>query len=377
MSINSIDAIPVHHELDDGVGYGSARGTTNERAVTLVRLETKDGLVGWGDAFAPPRTVATLIEEVFADDIIGMSPYATESLTEQYYAKEYHFGRHAMFHSAISGIDIACWDLIGKRTGEPIHKLLGGRSRSSVTPYASTMYITDHDQDPEAVIAEAVADGFDAVKIKLGLGVAEDIARVKIARKHLGPDGHLMVDYNGNYRAKQAIKSIRAIEDYDITWVEEPLPPENLSGYRELRESVDIPIAGGESYFSRFDFERVISDRVLDIIQPDLGRCGGLSEARVIGKQAAGSNLSVSPHVWNSGVGVAAALQYVASQPNYPHVKHRPEPIFFECDRSPNALRTDLLETSLDPTGGSLNVPKAPGLGITVDQESVDRYRMD
>lgn len=377
MTIASIEAIPVSDSLSDGRGFGSARGTTSERAVTLVRLETTDGLVGWGDAFAPAQTVATLIETELADDIVGMDPYAAESFVETYYTGSYHFGRDGFYHSALSGIDVACWDLIGKRTGEPIHRLLGGRSRESVTPYASTMYVTDHERDPAAALSEAVDDGFDAVKIKIGRGIADDVARVELARECLGEDATLMVDYNGNYRQKQARKSIRAISEFDITWAEEPLPPEDITGYSELRSAVDVPIAAGEACFSRFDFHRLLSERAVDVVQPDLGRCGGFSEARLIAKNAVAENVAVSPHVWNSAVGVAAALQYVASLPDYPYVTNRAEPLLLECDRSDNRLRTDLLTNPIDLTGGTVSVPQDPGLGIEVDEAAVDRYRID
>ena len=377
MVIDSVEAIPIRYHLGNGKGFGSARGTTDERAVTLVRLETEDGLVGWGDAFAPAETVSSLIETVLVDDLLGMDPYEVESLTETYYTSSYHFGRDALFHSAISGIDIACWDIIGKRTGKPVHQLLGGRTRDSVTAYASTMYITDHNRDPREVLTETVADGFGAVKIKLGRGIKDDIARVKLVREQLGSDTDLMVDYNGNYRLKQAIQSIEALNEFDITWAEEPLPPEDIKGYNELRSSVNVPIAAGESYYSRFDFDRVMSQQAVDIIQPDLGRCGGFSEGRVIAKNAVTENVAVSPHVWNSGIGVAAAIQYLASLPEYPHVANRPEPLFLEFDRSDNALRTDLLDEPFDPTGGKISVRRDPGLGIAVDEDAVERYRVD
>ena len=377
MTIGSIEAIPIRYQLEDEKGYGSARGTTDERTVTLVRLETDDGLVGWGDAFAPAKTVATLIETNLADDIVGMNPHQVESLTETYYASDYHFSRDAVFHSALSGIDIACWDLVGKRIEEPIHRLLGGRSRESVTAYASTMYMTDHDQDPVESLSATAADGFDAVKIKLGRGIEDDHARVKLARERLGEETRLMVDYNGSYRLKQAIKSLRTIDEFGLTWAEEPLPPEDFAGYQELRSAVDVPIAAGESYYNRFDFDRLMSRGTIDIVQPDLGRCGGFSEGRVIAKNSVTKNIAVSPHVWNSGIGVAAAIQYLASLPEYPFVTDRPEPLFLEFDRSDNALRTALLEEPFDPSGGEVAVPDGPGLGIEVDEDAVERHRIE
>ncbi|MFB6136117.1 MAG: mandelate racemase/muconate lactonizing enzyme family protein [Halobacteriaceae archaeon] len=380
MEITDFEVIPLEHELEEGRSFGSSRGKTGTRFATLVRLETGDGTVGWGEAFAPPRTVATLVEELLADAVLGMDPYEVESFAEGAltgWHAGYHFGGHAFVSAAVSGVDLACWDVIGKAAGEPVAKLLGGRARETVVPYASTGYVTEWGQDIAEPMREAADEGFEATKIKIGRGVEDDVERVATAREHLGDDAHVMVDYNGNYDPKRVVRSVEALSEYDLTWIEEPVPAENESGYRQIRDRVDVPVAAGEAHYGRFEFKELIDERLVDVVQPNLGRVGGLSEARFVADLATTENVSVRPHVWNSGVGVAAALQYAASLPDYPHSENVPEPMLFEFDRSENPLRHEILETPFDPTGGRLDVPQAPGLGIEVDEDAVERYRVD
>ncbi len=386
MEVTELETIPLSHELPEGRALGDARGMGRSRKTTLLRLETDAGLVGWGEAFAPGRIVAATVDELFRDDVVGMDPYDVESLAERSYVDPYHFGGDVFVQSVVSAVDVACWDLIGKDVGRPVHRLLGGRFRESLVPYASTMYFTEDERPIAEPIREAVDDGFTAAKIKIGAGTDEDVERVRVAREVLGEDGTLMVDVNGNYRPHQAIETAQAIADYDVAWIEEPVPPENESGYREVASSVDVPIAAGEAHYGRFAFKQLIDDGAVDVVQPNLGRCGGFSEARLIADLATTENVAVRPHVWNSAVGMAAAVQFAASVPDYPHSRlvpdypHSrlvPEPMLVECDRSENPLRTDLLETPLDPTGGSLDVPQGPGLGVELDEDAVERYRAD
>lgn len=377
MEVDAIEAIPLSYPLGEGNGYGSARGTVEQRTSTLIRVESTSGMVGWGEAFGPPQTIATLISELLSDIIVGMDPFEVESLCEKNYAGLYHFGSSGLIQSAISGVDIALWDLLGRELGQPIAQLLGGFERTEVTPYASTMYITNWGQDPIEPVEAAAKEGFTAAKIKIGRGLDDDIERVKIARKALGDDATLMVDFNGNYRPEQAITVAREIAPFDVYWLEEPVPPENLSGYREVSAAVDIPVAAGEAAYARFDFADLIQERTIDIAQPDVCKCGGLSEARFIGKLATMENVQVSPHVWTGAVGIAASLQYAATIPSYPHSTNIPEPFYFEFDRAENGLRTDLLDEPFDPTDGTLDIPDSPGLGVEIDERALNEYRID
>ena len=376
MTVESVEAIPLVYELDPGRGYGSARGTVGQRVTTVVRVETTDGEVGWGEAWGPPRTVATLVDEVVADLVVGRDPSALESLVEETYAGLYHLAGRGLFQCAFSGVDIALWDLRGKRAGSPVHDLLGGARRETVTPYASTMYITEWEEDPADPMRAATQEGFTAAKIKIGRGVEDDRERVRVAREILGQEATLMVDVNGNYRADQAIRLANELEPFDIHWIEEPVPPEDLDGFRRVSRETGMSLAAGEAAYSRFDFARLV-DHEVDVVQPDVTKCGGLSEGRVVARQAVDSAASCSPHCWMGGVGLAAALHLAAVVPSYPHATNVPDPYLFEVDRADNALRTDLVTDPLDPTDGSLPIPDDPGLGVEVDQSTVDRLRVD
>lgn len=376
MEVTAVRAHPLAYPLGDGNAYGSARGTVERRVTTLVEVETADGTVGWGEAFGPPRTMATLIDELLADLVVGMDPYAVESLTERAYTGLYHFGASGLVQAAISGIDVALWDVLGRAAGEPVYRLLGGPTRTTVTPYASTMYVTERERDPAEPIAAAVEEGFTAAKIKIGRSIDEDVERTRVAREELGEDAFLMVDVNGNYRPDQAIRLADALAPYDVTWLEEPVPPEDVAGYRTVRSAVDVPIAGGEAVYGRFDFETLLDERAVDVVQPDVCKCGGLSEARLIAGMATTANVAVSAHCWTGAVGLAATLQYAATLPRYPHLTNEPEPHFFEVDRADNALREDIVEEPLDPAGGTLSVPDDPGLGVEVDRDALERYRV-
>lgn len=298
---------------------------------------------------------------MFAAVATGLAPTAATSLGERVYSGEigaYHTGRHAFTQCAVTGIGVTMWDLRGKRLGVPIHEQFTGGTTESAVPYASTRYITEWDQDEAEAIEAAIEEGFTAAKIKIWRGVDDDSHRVETARDVL--DGALlMVDFNCNYTPRQAIRSIEALS-YDLTWAEEPVPPENLSGYREIRDHVNVLLAGGEVHFGRFERKRLIDERLVDVIQPNLGQCGGSAEARFLAKLATTENLLVRPHVRNDGVGTAAQLQFAASLSDYPHAPEMsPELVLFELDRSENPLRHDILEIPFDPAGAACRTPRA------------------
>lgn len=377
MEVTNVETIPISTTLPEGNGLGDSRGFGRTRATTLLRLETDDGTVGWGEAFAPGRIVAATVDELFRGHVVGMDPFDVESLADRSYTDPYHFGGDVFVQSCVSAIDVALWDIVGKTVDRPVHRLLGGTERRTLTPYASTMYFTETERPLERPIEEAVEEGFTAAKIKIGSGFEDDVERVRVARRILGDDATLMVDMNGNYRPRQAVRTANAIEKYDITWIEEPVPPENETGYDEVKSRIDTPIAAGEAHYGRFAFKRLIDGRTVDIVQPNLGRCGGFSEARRIADMATTENVAVRPHVWNSGVGMAAAVQFAASVSSYPHTRNVPEPMMVEFDRSENPLRSEILETPFDPSGGVLDVPQGPGLGVSVDRDAVARYRTE
>lgn len=379
MEITSVEAIPLSCPLEEEYVVSGRGDPVPERPMTLLKVEDNDGTVGWGEAFGPPKTNAAICEELVADSVLGIDPFEVESLMERAYAGQYHFSRRGPLQCVLAGLDMAIWDLIGKQLGKPVHELLGGPNREEVVPYASLMMHFDPasdslESDSSTQLEQAVDDGFIAAKIKIGRGIEDDVRRVKRAREVLGPDAYLMADMNGNYRTDQAIRAISALEPYDLQWVEEPILPHQPADYSKLKEHTITPLAAGEAAYSRFEFEELLESAV-DIVQPDLSKTG-FSEARYVAKRAVTSNIGMSPHCWNGPVARSAAIQFAAAVPAYPHSGQHPEPLFVEIDRSNNPLRDELLESPVNVSGNSIEIPSDPGLGVTPDPSVIDEYRV-
>lgn len=358
-----------------------------ERKSLLVRVETDDGLVGWGEGgqYGPAEPVAACIDAVLGPPLIGRDPREPVRLWEEGYAATRDFGQKSAYIEALSALDIAFWDIHGQAVGEPISRLLGGAFRDSIHAYATGCYYREGYTDLEAALpslaAEArsyVAAGFDTLKIKIGLlSVEADLRRVATIRQTVGDGVCLLVDANHAYNAATAVRVGRALEAYDIGWYEEPVPPEDRRGYRHVRESVAMPVAGGECEYTRYGFRDLLLDGCVDIAQPDLCASGGFSEWNKIYALASALGVWVIPHVWGSGVALAAALHVLAATPPFPHTANpiplQNEPVI-EFDRSPNPLRERLLVEPITLIGGRVPVPQGPGLGITVDEKALREY---
>ncbi len=370
--VESVDALPVEYHLDEP--YGSARGLVTSRSLTLVRLRTRDGVTGWGECFGPPRAVVPLVEEL-GEQLSGAPLEGWQPFLARVLQQGYHRGGAGLHVSALSGVDIAQWDAWGRGLGVSVSRLLGGRARDRVTAYASTGYAT-RDLRPEAfrrAIESAVHEGFGGAKVKIGFGPAVDRQRAGIAREALGPQRALMVDFNGNCTAAAVIDIVKTLRDLEVYWLEEPVPPEDLAGYERLR-LLDVRLAGGEALFTRHGFRPFIADGLIDIAQPDVTKCGGLSEARAIGELARTWNVRVSPHCWGGAVSLAATLQLLASLPDYPHAHNAADELWLEYDRAPNGLRDELLTEPFKVVGGNVAIPDGPGLGVEVDEDAVRRF---
>jgi D-galactarolactone cycloisomerase len=391
VKIVDIRAYVLRCPLAAGQTFYSSQMAFPERSSCLVRLQTDDGLVGWGEGgqWGPPEPVAAMVERVLAPLVLGQDPRRTGVLWERLYAYTRDWGRQSAAMEAISAVDIACWDLAGQALGVPVHLLLGGAHRDRVLAYATGGYYRGDRirwTDPAALADEVqgyVAAGFRAVKIKIGLlRPAEDLARVATARRALdeaaGAGCPLMVDANHAYVAHTAITVGRGLEAHGVYWFEEPVVPEDLIGYQEVARALDLAVAGGECEYTRYGFRELLVRRCVDIAQPDLCCAGGLSEGLKIAALASAFGVQVVPHVWGSGVALAAALHFVAALPPAPYTASPQAPFnepMLEFDRNPNPLRDDLLAEPfrLQPDG-TLPVPQGPGLGITVQEEVVHRY---
>lgn len=360
-----------------------------ERNSLLVRVETDSGLVGWGEGgqYGPPEPVATCIDAVLTPQLVGRDPRLVGRIWEELYANTRDFGQKGTYIEAISALDIALWDILGKHLDTPVHLLLGGAYRDSVHAYATGCYYRgkdylNHTAGLDALASEArsyVEAGFDTLKIKVGLlSVRADLERVAAIRGAIGPETALLVDSNHAYNAPTAVRMGRGMEAFDVGWFEEPVPPEDRDGYRTVRAALDIPVAGGECEYTRYGFRELLAGGCVDIAQPDLAVAGGFTGWRDIQALATSFGIPVVPHVWGSGIALAAALQVLAVIPPQPHTANpiplQNEPIV-EFDRNRNALRDDLLVEPIRLVDGRVPVPQGPGLGIQVDMDVLAQYR--
>jgi D-galactarolactone cycloisomerase len=288
-------------------------------------------------------------------------------------------GQRGLAVQALSGIDIALWDLKGKALGLPVHVLMGGPLRERVRAYATGLYRRDR-PDHETYLREEAATyataGFTAMKLKTGWGVAEDVRLTEALRHEIGPEIELMVDCNHAYDAVDAIRYLRAVEALDIRWFEEPVAPEDYGGYREVKAASAIPIAGGECSFTRFGFRRLLSERLVDIAQPDTCAAGGLSECKKIADMALAFGVRYVPHCWGTDIARAAALQLLAVLPHNPPGLFATEPVL-EFDMSEHPIRDAITVEPIVQERGSVRVPSGPGLGIEIDRGALERFRAD
>ena len=349
----------------------------DKREGCIVEITDESGATGWGECFGPAKLNAAVIG-AFTPHLIGKDGFAIDAIWQHLYNQFLDQGQKGLVITALSGIDIALWDLKGRRLNEPVHRLLGGPIRSEVKAYATGTYRLDEGNPLEYVIREVkgyVDEGFHAVKIKIGFDVSSDLELIRAVRSAVGPEIELMIDANHGYDALEAIKLGQAIADLDICWFEEPVTPDNLGAYEEVRRGQPIPVAGGECDFTRWGFREILQRRAIDIIQPDTAAAGGISECKKIADMAASFGVRYLPHVWGTGIGLAAALQLIAVLPDTPP-SYNPKAPILEFDRSEHPFRQAVLETPIEHGGGVVAVPSAPGLGIEINRNALDQFRI-
>ncbi len=363
--------------------FAFSQGWVNRRSATLVEVITDEGISGWGEAFAqglePPQIALAAIESALAPLLIGANPLDTEVLWHRMYHATRDFGRKGSVIAAISAVDIALWDIAGKAHGVPVHQLLGGAFRTRVQAYATGFYRTKGQGESVRLGEEALQHfgaGFTAMKVKLGYGLEDDLAVMGEVRRALANlPVTLMVDTNHAYGVADAIRLGRALEEYNLRWYEEPVAPEDLAGYCELRRALSIPIAGGENEHTLFGFRELLGARCVDVAQPDIGSAGGFTACRHISALAHAHGVQVNPHVWGSAIAQAASLQLIAAVPVAHHSVFASDPIF-EYDRSSHPFRQQLVREPIQHERGWLEIPSRPGLGVEVDREVIAHYRV-
>lgn len=370
MRIDRVEAIPLTGDTVDG-GWPQGH-EPQENLHTLIEVTTNDGLTGVGSCF----TSGTLVQgalELLSPLLINESAEEPERVTEKLRRSSFWQGRGGAVEHAISGIDIALWDVMGKICQQPVSRLLGGNYRDRIKPYGSILF-----DEPDVLaerLKETVARGFKAIKMgwrPFGRKNRNfDELLIQTARDAVGPDIELMVDAGGSeqfwpHGLNWAKETARMLADYDIVWFEEPLPPDDIEGYIELTKQSPVPIASGEVLTRRESFLPWIERRAVDILQPDCTKNGGLSESRRIAWAAFDHNVQLIPHGWNTAIGLAADLQLSAAMPVARYVEYLTPCAYVED------LTTDPFQLDED---GCLKIPRSPGLGITLDHDKLQKYR--
>lgn len=361
-------------------GFGWSQRVTNRRQSAICVVDTDEGLQGVGEAFyfgGPAKVVASLIDDGLGPLVVGQDPMDTSVIWDRLYNWTRDQGQKGLTVSAISAVDIALWDIKGKILGLPIYKLLGGAYRTRAKAYATGLYEPQGVPSiVDALVEEAVGyrdAGFSGMKLKVGYGLATDEKYVRAVRDAIGDDVALMVDANHAYNASEAIRLARILAEYEVLWFEEPVVPEDVEGYMEVRAASDVLIAGGECEYTRYGFRQLIDNRAVDILQPDLCAAGGYTEVMKVVAMASAASIPVIPHVWGTNVGLAAALQLHAALPHFPERRFAAEP-FFECDRSHHPFRDGVTHERFALDGGYLVIPDRPGLGVSIDAAFMQRF---
>ncbi len=363
MKIAELDVIPLVGATVDG-GWPQGH-EPQENLHTLIRIRTDEGLHGWGSCF----TSGTLIEGSVAllwPLLKGESAVEPERVSETLRQSSFWQGRGGSVEHAISGIDIALWDIMGKACQQPVSRLLGGNYRQRIKPYGSILFDEPH---ALAMTLRSVVDrGFKAIKMgwrPFGRRNRKfDELLIKTARETVGPNVELMVDAGGSeqfwpHGTNWARSTATMLADYDITWFEEPLPPDDIEGYIELTRVSPVPIAGGEVLTRRQSFQPWLERRAVDILQPDCTKNGGLSESRRLAWLAFDHNVTIVPHGWNTAVGLAADLQFSAAIPVARYVEYLTPCAYIE--------ELPIQPFQIDEEG-YLQIPTSPGLGIEIDE---------
>jgi len=343
----------------------------------IVKVHTDEGITGIGEVDSAPLAAQGMILGPYSHTtssglrhlLIGEDPFETERLWEKMYRSNIYAGRFGIAVHAMSGIDIALWDIKGKKLGVPVWKVLGGGFLKTIRCYASSLF-GKTPGDTYELARRFAAQGFTAVKFgwgPMGKDAATDVALVASARRGLGEDIDLMVDAGLAWDARTAIQRARAFSEHNIFWLEEPLAPDDYEGYRKLSEVTPVRIAAGEEESGRHAFNRLIVEGKIDVVQVDLTRCGGFTEAMKIAAIAAQHGLPVANHGFTTYINVVAALHWLNSVPNALVAE-------FVTQEDTN-LREFLTRQKIRAKDGYLEIPQEPGLGIELDSEAIAKFR--
>jgi len=366
MKITNIETIRLRAAVPAEGQVFSRSGVRTQRSTTLVKISTNAGISGFGSCSGNGELVGFIVARILKPLLIGMDPTLIDEIWDKAYVRGGHkeFGTRGIGVVAMSGIDIALWDIVGKMRGVPLYQLLGGKYRDAVPVYATALY----PEEPAKVAerARSFADqGFHGVKIKVGFDFEKDVRIVRAVRQELGAGFIIMTDANQGYAFDVALAASQAFAESNVFWLEEPLFLEDIEGHGRLREQGNTPIAVGENLHTHYAFENFVVRGAADFLQPDVARAGGISEIRKIAAMAAAHQKPISFHTWGDAVALAASVHLSAA------IK---DCVVMELDYTYNPLRADLLREPVEFRNGCLCPPEGPGLGIEIAPDALEKF---
>lgn len=364
MKITDVRTVQLCRPLDRP--QRNARGSRDERRFTFVLVEADSGLIGIGDAFGDQALMEPIITRRLGPMAVGLDPMDIAGLWDTLFGSRAFWEIGGSVLCGISAIEVACWDIRGQAEGVPVCELLGGRRRTAIEAYASDLHWDEPERMAETA-AKYVENGFRNVKTHIGAPDQrdDDLRRLEAMRAAIGSGVGLMIDINTGFDRTAAFERGREFVAFHPFWYEEPLPPLDVDGHAQLRRELPLKIATGENLYTSAGFEPLWAAEACDYVMPDILRCGGLEQARQICSHAIRHGVVPSPHNYSSGVGLAATLHLMAALP---------ETQLLEFDPTGTAIYEDLFVEPLIVENGQVSVPTAPGLGVKLTDELVERW---
>lgn len=370
MKIENVQAYPISFPIPEEHRVKLGIGQTIKRDAVLVKVATDSGIIGWGEAHAAraPSAMAELINTTLRQLVVGRDPSNPKEIWEYVYRMQ--IASHGMGTAAViglSGIDLALWDILAKAAGQPLYQLLGGKN-NPVKAYAGGVSLGY--QPPEQLIVEIEklsTLGYRAIKLRVGDSIERDRERIESVVKHFGDELVVLVDANTAYSVADALSISDVLSACQVGWLEEPFPPQNYESYCELAAHTKVPLAAGENHYTRFDFLRMRDDKAITVWQPDLSKCGGLTEALRIAELAAKNGIKIHPHTSLTGVNMAASIHFLSAISNAG---------YYEADVSVfNPFRDELTGKGHHVlSDGMVQGLDAPGIGVEIDEALIEHY---
>jgi L-alanine-DL-glutamate epimerase-like enolase superfamily enzyme len=366
MLVRDVQAYPTSFPVDPGDSVTLGVGRTIKRDAVIIKVTTEDGIIGWGEAHHGrcPGAVAHIANTTLKPLVVGCDSHNVTGIWERMYRRQLaSHGMGAGACLAISGIDMALWDIRAKALGIPLYKLLGGASRP-IPAYAGGVSLGY--QEPRSLVEEArahVEHGYQALKLRIGDTVTNDLLRVAAVREEFGDDLDILTDANTAYTLNDARAAMPVLDAHHVGWLEEPFPAHDYRSYQEARGYGLLPLAAGENHYTRFEFDRVIDDGAITILQPDLSKTGGITEALRVAALASTWKLPIHPHTSMTALNMAASVHFLAAIENGG---------YFEADVSRNNLFRDKMVDQapfvIDANGFTRPL-EGPGIGLEVDEQ--------